>query len=517
MFITPLIFLVNAFFISRLIKRIKISSDGILNFILGFFIFIVILYCFDILCYSLHAPVWGYGIAYIVVFGLLLGAYIFNWKYLIFKPKINWHKIVVFLVIAGLTIGIWFASYREIGSMFGQYWITTIKDITPDWGNIIEFDENIIVNLSVMNITNIFMANLFNVAKASSILYFSNICWTILAATILGCVGAWIVDETKSIKRISLIVLTLMILVVINLAFIETFAIPDAWLMIELTIYILVLLSKKNYGKLKLYSLCILLMAIIGTTSNAYFLAFALFIYTVYWAVRNHENSIAYIIFLGWAVINGIGGFISYNARYFLFIINAVYFIILVIRTIVHLRVETPFWEIKVARGISKHSAKIVYSFLGIFIAIILIANLWIFYEKYNFDFRKIDYRYFLTFIYRIIWNIRIDNDISIAIINSLLYAALVAIIVCFVVFRQKKNTKGYWITKDVPIKLVVVSAALFCNPLSIHVFNVATRDYSMNTSNLNMLLLVPLAIFAIQAIFNYKKYSMDKWNYYWI
>jgi len=518
MFIVPIIYFANAYFISRLLKRIKPGSDGFLNFIVGFFGVFLVLYLVNVLLYSVNAQVWGYALAYGIFQIMLIGAYIFNWRYLIYKPRFRLRKLIMFLVITILVIGISLVAFRELGSMFGLYWKPTIQNITPSMGNVISFDsKNILVNFSVLNISNVFWANIFKVSQTAQILKFAVVSWTIMAGVICGSIGAWIVDETKSVGRMFLLGIVIILTIVVTLAFIETFAIPDAWLMIELLVYILIMVSCKNGGKDKLIYLTILLMAIIATTSNAYFFAIALFIFTVYWAVRNNANSISYILFLGWAFINAIAGFISIGARYFLISLQMIYTIFVIILIIIANRIGTPVWQVKVARGISKQSTKIVYIALAIFIAAILIANLFIFYEKYNFNFKKIDYRNFLTFIYRIIWNIRIDNDMSIAIINAILYTLFVSLIIAFLVLRKSKNSKGYWFTKDVPVKLGVVAAILFCNPLTVHIFNVATGDYSLNTTNMNMLLFVPFMVYIMQIIFNYKKYPVNKWKYFWI
>lgn len=517
-FLVPLVYLVNAFLIGRIIKRLKISSNSCFDTIIGFFLLFVIVYIISIWLYSSKVSVLIYAIVFGVIQGFLIVGYITNWRYLFLNLHFDWKKVLFFLLGTGLTILIAFACFREYNSGFGQYWIPTIQNINPDMKNVIWFgtkETDIISNFSANNLLNVFWINCFQIMPEDAV-KFCNWSWTICAGAIVGCLVQWVTDDFQSIPRLIFSLAIILFGVVLTLAFIESYAVPDAWLMIILTAYLLVNLQTKFGSRFKLAFLTILMLSMLSVSSGAYFLVISLWLYTIYWAIRNKENSINYLICLSWPLMLSIFGLLSTFSFWLLPLMDALYLVLMIIVLSIFYKIGTPAWVTKLAMGISRHSGKIVYPALGVIIALVLVANFFIFHEIYHWDPSQIDYRNFLTFIYSYIWSFQITSGAAIAVTNAILYTFFVALIVAFIVIRTTKKSKIYPLTKnDSAIKLLVITAMLFCNPLVIHILKMSSQ-MNLNTINLNMFLAIPLFVFLLEINGNAKINPLQKWSYNW-
>lgn len=518
-FVVPLVYLINAFFMGRVIKRFKISSNNCFNTIIGFFALLVITYIVSSWLYVGRVSILIYAIVLGVIQGFLIAAYIANWRYIFLNINLQWKKILFFVLGAGLTILISYLCFRDFNSEFGKNWLPTIQNITLDLRSSIWFgttEQDVISNFCANNILNVFWIQIFRIKNDVEINMFCNWSWTICAGIIVGCLVQWISNNFNSIPRLIFALLITLFNVILTLAFIESYAVPEAWLMLELMIFILVLLQDKSYGRFKLAFLTILMLSMLATAESSFFLVIALWLYTIYWAIRNKENSINYILCLGWPLFLAIFSLLSIYTYWLLGLMQAVYLVFMIIIVSVFYKMGTPAWETKLARGISTHSGKIVYAFLGVIIALILVANFFIFHEVYHWDPANIDYKYFLTFIYQYIWTFNIDTGLSIAIINSVLYTFFAGIIIAFIILRKVKKLKLHTLTKtDSAIKLSFITALLFCNPLVIHILK-KSNNLTLNTTNLNMFLAIPIIVFLLEVNGNAKVNPLEKWAYNW-
>lgn len=520
-FIAPLVYLLNAFFIGRLIKRWKISSNSCFDTIIGFFVLLVITYIISSWLYIGKVSILIYGMVFGIIQCFLAIAYIANWRYIFITSHFDWKKVLFFSLGVGITLVISFLCFREFKSSFALYWHQTLENIPSSVDGYIWFGLNetdVITNFCANNVLNIIWLNVFHVTDVFQAEQFCNWSWAICASIIVGCMVQWLTNKQSSMARTIFSLVIVLFNVIVTLAFIESYAVPDAWLMLELTVFLLVLLQEKSYGKFKLGFLTILMLAMLATSPGAYFLVIALWLYSIYWAIRNQENSINYLICLTWPLMLSIFGLLSLSiyTYWFLAAMQALYLILMIINLSIFFKVGTPAWETKLARGIYNHSGKIVYVALGIIIALVFVINFFIFHEIYDWKPENINYRNFLTFTYREIWNISITSDMSIGIFNAVLYAFFAAIIVTFIVVRKTKKTSFYHLTKsDSAIKLVVVTALLFCNPLFIHILKLGSQ-LNLNTSNLNMFLIVPIIVFLLEVNGNTRISPIKNWAYNW-
>lgn len=518
-FVVPLVYLINAFLLGRIIKRFKISSNSCFNTIIGFFVLLVLTYIVSSWLYAGKVSALVYGIVFGVIQGFLIAAYITNWRFIFIKLNFDWRKILFFLLGVGITLVISFLCFRDFQSEYGKYWITTVENITIDIKAPIWFgtsDTDVVSNFCANNILNIFWIQIFKIDGAEKAINFCNWSWTICASVIVGCLVQWLTDSFKSIPRLIFALVIVLLNVVITQAFIESYAVPEAWLMLELMVFVLVLLQAQNYGRFKLGFLTVTMLAMLGSSSSSYFLIIGLWLFTIYWSIRNKENSINYVICLGWPLLVAVFGLLSIYTYWLLGLMQAFYLVLMIIILSIFYKIGTPAWETKLARGISAHSGKIVYTFLGLIIALILVANFFIFQEVYKWDPSKINYKDFLTFTYQYMWKFNIDTGVSIAIINTVLYAFFVGIIITFIVLRRVKKARFHTLTKtDSALKLAVVTAFLFCDPLVVHILK-KSNNLTLNTINLNMFLVIPLLVFMLEINGNAKINPLQKWAYNW-
>lgn len=517
--IVPLVYFINAFLIGRLIKKWRINVNQFLASIIGFIALFDVLYLISIWMYFGHANVWSYFIVFGMLQGILIVFYIMNWKFLYITWSVDYRKIILFLVMFSLTILLCWLNFREYKSEFGLNWMSAIQHNQLDIRRPMAFGngDNIISNFSSINIMNLFWIDSFRILSSADQITFCSWSWTIIVAGFTACLSTWMIKRETSILRVVLMCMTLLAFEALILAFIESFAIGDAWIILLLFVYIMILFEQSNSVPLKLFNCTILSLGFLAVSWTSFFTMIGVWIFSIYYVIRNKENSINFTLFLTWPLILAIFSLLSIYSTPLLPIASTIYLLFVIVLLIISKKIGTPSWETKIALSINKNSGKIVYTGLIIFIALMIISNFSIFQEIYKWNAEKIDYRNFLTFSYTYIWSINIESVHGRAIFNALIYSVFVSITITYLVIRKLKKHKLYWLCKnDNSIRFGIISCILFINPLVIHVLNVAATKFALNTLDLNMMFVVPIFSLIFKFIFNHKINSIDNWKYNW-
>lgn len=519
-FVVPLVYFINAFLIGRLIKRIKIDINPFLATIVGFVAFFDIIYIVTIWMYAGQSVIWTYFVVIGIIQTILLALYIANWRYIFITWSINWKKIITFVITFGLTVLIGWLCFRDFNSEFGKTWIWTINhsqvDIwRPMWFGTTATD--VVSNFSTCNVMNLFWLDAFSVILKSEAIQFCNWSWTIIAAGFVACLSTWMFGKNCSFSRLVLNVFIVLLFVTLTLAFIESYAVGDAWILLLLFAYVLVMIKQEESRQIKLFCLTTLLMGFLAFSCTSFFTVICVWLFSIYYGIRYKQNSLNYALFLSWPLALTIFSMLSIYTFWLLSLVDAIYLVFAIILLIVWKQLGTPAWETKLALNVSKNSNKIVYAFLAIIIALFLVANFFIFQEIYHWQATNIDYHNFLTFTYTYLWTIDLTSSISVGVFNAVMYALFLAFVITYLVIRRLKNNMFYPLCRnDSAIKLGVISIALFINPLVIHVLKISTTAFPLNTLDLNMLFVVPIFVFSLKAIHNYKKISIRNWKYNW-
>lgn len=519
-FIVPLIYFFNAFFIGRLIKKWRINVNPFLASIIGFIAFFDVIYIISIWMYAGRAAVWSYFLIVGIIQVVLLAFYIANWRYTFITWSVDYKKIIIFFATFALIILIGWLNFREYNSEFGRNWIWTIEHSQlniwqPMWFGVNSND--VVSNFSAFNVMNMFWFDAFSIIAKNEALTFCNWSWTIITAGFVACLAVWMYNKTYTIPRIIISIVLLLGFCVLTLAFIETYAIGDAWILLLLLTYILVMVKVEGSRNLKLFMLTTLLIGFLAASCTSFFTVICVWIFSIYYVIRNKQNSLNFAIFLSWPLFLTVFSLLSVFTFWLLSLIDAVYLIFAIILIIVFTRRGAPAWETRIATAVYRNSGRIVYTGLAILIALILIANFFVFQEIYHWDGKNIDYRNFLTFTYTYLWSINITSNVAIAIFNAVMYAVFVAITITYLVIRKLKSNKlNPLFKKDSAIKFGVVSCILFINPLVIHVLKSITVSFPLNTLDLNMLFVVPLFVISLKANANSKYVPIQNWEYNW-
>lgn len=519
-FVVPLVYFLNAFLIGRWIKRARINVNPFLATIIGFVAFFDLIYFVTIWMYAGHTPIWVYFLVLGIIQVILIALYIANWKYIFITWSVKWRKIINFSIAVGLTILISWLCVRNFNSEFGTTWKQTMDALPFDIWKPIQLrpgSYDVVSNFSSFNIMNAIWIHMFQVKNIADSITFCNWSWTIIAAGFIGCLSTWILGENKSNSRLVLSLLFTLIFVVLILAFIESFAIGDAWVLMLLLAYILILVKSTNTHSIKLFMLTTLLLGFLAASCTSFYVVICVWLFTIYYAIRNKENSFNYILFLSWPLFLSIFSILSIYTFWLLSLMDAVYIVFAIILIAIYRKFGIPVWDTKIALSIHRHSGKIVYIGLGLLIALILVANFFIFQEIYDWNPSKIDYHNFLTFTYSYVWSFNITSTISVAIFNASMYAIFVAFTIAYLVIRKmKKNKLNPLFKTDSAMKFGIISCILFINPLVIHVLKMSTVQFPLNTLDLNMLFVIPIFVGIYKTIFNYKLVSIREWKYDW-
>lgn len=519
-FVVPLIYFFNAFLIGRLIKRLKIDVNPFLASIIGFIAFFDVIYFLSIFLYAGRVPIVGYFIGIGVIQLILLCLYIINWRYIFVTLSFNWKKVILFVLAFGLIILIGWLNFRDYNSEFGKTWIYTIEHSQLDIWKPMWFgtsNNDVVSNFSALNVMNMFWTDAFSITLKDDALTFCNWSWTIIAAGFIACLTTWMYNKNYSIPRIGFCLLIPQLFAVLTLAFIETFAIADTWVFMLLFVYVLVMVKQDNPHTLKLFCLTTILIGFLAVSYTSFYVVIAVWIFSIYYVIRNKENTLNYFLFLSWALFLTVFSLLSIYTFWLLSLANAIYLVFAIIMLVIFKKFGTPAWSTKIALSIHRNSGKIVYVGLGLFIALILVANFFIFQEIYKWNGNNIDYKNFLTFTYTYLWSIDITQWVQVTVFNAVMYAIFVAITVAYLVIRKSKNNPLNPLCKrDSAIKFGIVSCILFINPLVIHVLKISTTSFPLNTLDLNMLFVVPIFIVALKANANLKRVSIRQWKYNW-
>ncbi|XQP55064.1 MAG: hypothetical protein ACOQNV_02930 [Mycoplasmoidaceae bacterium] len=518
--VVPLVYFINAFLIGRLIKRWKINANPFLASIVGFIALFDVFYLISIWMYAGRAMIWTYFVVFGIIQGILLVFYIANWRYLFITWSVNYKKIITFVITFGLTVLIGWLNFRSYNSTFGTNWLWTIRHSQLDIWQPMWFgttSDDIVSNFSAFNVMNVFWINIFKVYNIRQAINFCGWSWTIVAAGFVACLSTWMIRRETSVLRIVFSSCAILLFVVLILAFIESFAIGDAWLLLLLLVYLLVMFKQSNAGSLKLFHLTALLLGFLAVSCTSFFTVIAIWIFSIYYVIRNKENSLNFALFLTWPLILTIFSLLSLYTSSLLSIVSALYLAVVIITIIIVRRVGTPSWDTKIALSIHRHSGQIVYAGLILFVALILVANFFIFQEIYKWNGDNINYKNFLTFTYTYLWTININSPTGIAIFNALMYAIFVSITIAYLIIRKLKTHRLNKLCKeDYSIKFGILSCILFINPLVIHVLKIATSRFPLNTLDLNMLFVVPIFALILKGIFNNKINQLNQWKYNW-
>ncbi|MBQ0045716.1 MAG: hypothetical protein KBS35_02400 [Mycoplasma sp.] len=517
--VVPLIYFINAFLIGRLIKRWKISVNPFLATIVGFIALFDVIYIISIWMYAARAIIWSYFVVFGVIQGVLVAMYIANWRYIFLTWSVDYKKIITFSITLGLVILIGWLNFREFNSEFGKNFLTINhfqNDIwKPMWFGV--DNKDIVSNFSAFNIMNIFWADAFHIKSNADSITFCNWSWTIIAAGIAACLTTWMVSKETAISRLIFSLITILVYVVLTLAFIESYAIGDAWVLLLLFIYILVMVKDTNSQPLKLFILTTFLIGFLAISCTSFFTVICVWIFSIYYVIRNKQNSLNYTLFLSWPLMLTIFSLLSIYSYWLLSLMNALYLIIAIVSIAIFRKLGTPVWDTKIAMSVYRNSAKITYVSLGLFIAIILVANFFIFQEIYKWSTKNINYQNFLTFTYTYLWTINITSVVNVAVFNAVMYVLFLALAITYLVVRNMKRSKWYVLFKtDSVIKFGIVSCILFINPLVIHVLKISTAVFPLNTLDLNILFVAPIFVFALKANYNHKYLPANSWKYNW-
>lgn len=519
-FVIPLVYFINAFLIGRLIKRFNISINPFFACIVGFIAFFDAIYFITIWMYAGKVTIWSYFVVIGILQCILLALYIANWRYIFITWSVDYKKIVAFAITFCLTILIGWLNFRQYNSEFGKNWIWIIDNPqTSIWQNMWfgTTEDDIISNFSAFNVMNIFWLSAFNINIRDNALLVCNWSWTIIAAGFVACLATWMISKNTSKPRIAISLIIVLVLVVLTLAFIESYAIGDAWILLFLFVYILAIIKPKESHPLRLFVLTTVLIGFLAASCTSFFTVICVWIFSMYYAIRNRQNTLNYLLFLSWPLMLTIFSLLSIYSYWLLSLMDALYLTVVIIFLFVFRKVGTPSWDTKISLSIYHHSGKIIYAGLIILIALILISNFFIFQEIYDWKASNIDYKNFLTFTYTYIWSLNITSGLWIAIFNALMYTLFAALAIAYVAIRRSKNNKFKPLLKDdSAIKFGVISCVLFINPLVIHMLKISTEKFPLNTLDLNMLFVIPIFVLALKATFNYKLVPIQMWKYSW-
>lgn len=519
-FVVPLVYFINAFLIGRLIKRWKIDVNPFLATIVGFVAFFDVIYIISIWMYAGRAIIWSYFVVIGILQALLIVLYIANWRCLFITWSVNYKKLITFIVVFGLVVLIGWLNFRTYNSDFGKNWIWTIDHSViniwkPMWFGTTSSD--VVSNFSAFNVMNLFWINAFQITIRDNALTFCNWSWTIIAAGFVACLSTWMINKNTQIVRVVFSNFIVLVFIVLILAFIETFTIGDAWVLLLLFAYILMLVKKENTYALKIFVLTALLLGFLAVSCTSFFTVLATWIFTMYFAIRTRQNSLNYALFLSWPLFMTMFSLLSIYTYWLLSLINAIYLAVILITILVIYKLGTPTWDTKIALGVYRHSGKIIYAGLIILIALILVANFFIFQEIYKWKSSNINYKNFLTFTYSYLWTIKLDSATEIALFNAFMYALFVALSITYLVLRNlKKNKLSSVLRQDYAIKFGIISCILFINPLVIHVLKISSSEFPLNTLDMNMLFVVPIFVVALKTNFNLKLLPINNWRYNW-
>lgn len=520
--VVPLIFFFNAFFIGRIMKKVRINVNPFLATLIGLIAYFDVFYFISVWMYAGRAIIWSYFVVFGAIQLILLAIYIANWRYAFITWSVNYKKVLTFLIAFGMTIVIGYLCYRNFNSEFGRNWYKTIEALQYDiWKPIrLQLDSaNVVSNFSIVNVFNTFWINAFSIKNSQDALTYCNWSWTIIAAGFVGCLCAWLYGKNTSIPRMLISIGIVLVFVVLTLAFIESYAVGDAWILLLLFAFVLILAREGKALTLWLFMLTTLLIGFVAMSCTSYFTVLCVWIFSTYYAIRNKKNSFNFILFMSWPLLLAIASMLSiYHYTYWLLsVINLLYLIFALILIMVYQKFGTPGWDTKIALGIYHNSGRIVYAGLVILIALILVANFFIFQEIYKWKAENINYRNFLTFTYTYIWSFNITSAVNVAIFNTLMYALFLALTLTYLIVRAtKKSQLAIMFKTDSVIKFGIVSCILFINPLVIHMLKISTQNFPLNTLDLNMLFVIPIFIVALKATFNYKKDQIGNWKYNW-
>lgn len=517
--VVPIIYFINAFLIGRLIKKWKINVNPFLATIVGFIALFDVIYIISIWMYAARAIIWSYFVVIGIIQAFLVAMYIANWRYIFITWSVNYKKVITFVIAFGLVILIGWLNFRGFNSEFGKNFLTINhfqSDIwKPMWFGTDEKD--IVSNFSAFNIMNIFWADAFKIANEADSITFCNWSWTIIAAGIIACLATWMVSKETAISRLIISLIVILAYVVLTLAFIESYAIGDAWVILLLFIYILVMVRGENSHPLKMFILTTLLMGFLAVSCTSYFTVICVWIFSIYYVIRNKLNSLNYLLFLSWPLALTIFSFLSIYSYWLLSLIDALYLTVALICILVFRKLGAPAWDTRIAKSVYRHSGKIIYASLALLIAVILVANFFIFQEMYKWNPKNINYKNFLTFTYTYLWSFNITSVVNVAVFNAVMYLLFLALTITYLVIRNMKKSKWRILFKtDSAIKFGLVSCVLFINPLVIHVLKISTVVFPLNTLDLNILFVTPIFVFILKANYNYKYLPLSNWKYNW-
>lgn len=518
--IVPLVYLINGFLIGRIIKKINININSFLATIIGLVFYFNIFYITGIWLYVTRVQILIYFIVFGIIQLFLVAFYIGNWRYIFLTWNINFKNLFNFVIVLGLTILICWLFMRDMKSEFGINWYSTIEVMPHDIYQplILAGGEfNPIKNYSAFNVCNAFWVNAFSIKSINNSLTFCNWSWTIIASIFVAFLSTWLVTKQDSIPRVILSSFVVVNFVVLTLLFIESYAIGDAWMLLLLFVYILVMGKSDNPRSLKLFMLTTLLMGFLAASCTSFYLVICVWLFSMYYGIRFKQNSLNYVVILSWPLLLTIFSFISFFSHYLLFAVSSIYLLVVAILLIYYKRFGSPSWETKVALGIYHNSGKIVYVGLIVLIVLILVANFFIFQEVYKWNIKNINWKNFLTFTYSYIWTISINSETEIIIFNAVMYFVFVAITIGYLICRKWKKLGLKQVLKgDMVIKFGIIGCTLFINPLFIHILKMSTQSFPLNTLDLNMLFVVPIYVWFLKC-FNYLRVSkITEWNYDW-
>lgn len=109
-FIVPLIYLINSYFIGCCFKRLYPKLNSYFLSGLGFFILLAIIFVLTLPVYVLAINFLGYIILLAIMQAFLIFIYFINWRYIFTFDRFDWLLFLVFIILSLLIFSTWFLS-----------------------------------------------------------------------------------------------------------------------------------------------------------------------------------------------------------------------------------------------------------------------------------------------------------------------------------------------------------------------------------------------------------------------
>lgn len=513
--LVPFIYIINAFFVGRLIKRKYLTINSFLATTIGFLALMCFFNIFFFFFFLLDAIILIYVIFIATVQTILIIFYIFNWKFTIISTYRNWKTFIIFACLFCSCFLISWLCQRPYESSSALEIINSFYAINPDMLSSINLSL-MAINFNTLYIFDYIWVTIFNISGQVNIDNFANWSYVIIGSFFVSTISIVLFSKVKSWKKMALNILLVCLLVACSLMFYESFFITNSWSLILIVLYLYLTFSQTIKQEFKLWFLFIVLWGIVSICGQSLFIIFGLFIFSIYYFSIRKNDPINHMLWLLYPVLLCLSYWtIDYTNVYALIIVSildAFYLILFTITMIFKFNIKTS----RINEWISVNVNRIKYLIGIIFILLIIFLTLYQIWTEYEWNFSVYfgEFERFFYVTYTSIFGINCPlHGPFMIFLNCFLFVIYATMIILYFVFKAKNN-KLFENAHE--FRLMAISVLIFLNPISMNLLNSFNSIITYDNDVINVLFWAPAFLFGWKTINQWKIKPFLEWNYDW-